>query len=90
MKTFAQLKSKLLKDKEIAGAYEKLGPEFALIETIIEKRLQKGFTQKELAQKIGTKQSAISRLESGKANPSLLFLQKIAKALHSNLEVTFK
>ena len=57
---------------------------------IFEKRLQKGLTQKELAQKIGTKQSAISRLESGKANPSLLFLQKIAKALHSNLEVTFK
>jgi predicted transcriptional regulator len=90
MKTFTQLKSKLLKDKEINSVYEKLGPEFALIETIIEKRLQKGLTQKELAQKIGTKQSAISRLESGKANPSLLFLQKIAKALHSNLEVTFK
>jgi len=90
MKTYNQLKSKLLKDKEIAAAYKKLGAEFALIEAIIEKRLQKGFTQKELAQKIGTKQSAISRLESGKANPSLLFLQKIAKALHSHLVVSFK
>ena len=44
---------------------------------------------KELAEKIGTKQSVISRLESGRANPSVAFLKKLAEALHSRLEIKF-
>lgn len=90
MKTYTQFKARLLKDEEIAAAYKKLEPEFVLIEAVIKKRLENGLSQKELAIKIGTKQSAISRLESGRSNPSLLFLQKIAKALNSRLEVSLK
>ncbi|UMX47886.1 MAG: helix-turn-helix transcriptional regulator [Candidatus Nealsonbacteria bacterium DGGOD1a] len=90
MKTYTEFKNKLLKDEEIAKHYEKLGPEFALIEMVIKKRLKSGLSQQDLAEKIGTKQSAISRLESGRSNPSLLFLQKIAKALDSQLEVFLK
>ena len=67
-KTYKQLKRKLLKDKEIKKAYEKLEPEFAVIRMIIKKRIEKGLTQKELARRIGTKQSAVSRLESGTYN----------------------
>jgi len=87
-KTYRQLKRKLLKNKKIKRAYEKLGPEFALIELIIKKRIEKGLTQKELARRIGTKQSAISRLESGKYNPSLAFLKKVAKALGAELKIS--
>ena len=90
MKTYTQFKIELLKDKEISEHYKKLGPEFDLIKAVIEKRLATGLSQKELAVKIGTKQSAISRLESGRSNPSLAFLQKIAKALNSHLEVSLK
>ncbi|MBT4056345.1 helix-turn-helix transcriptional regulator, partial [Candidatus Peregrinibacteria bacterium] len=57
-------------------------------EAIIAKRLEQGLTQSELAQKIGTKQSAISRLESGNYNPSFTFLEKVAKALNLNLIVS--
>ncbi|MEK7655321.1 MAG: helix-turn-helix transcriptional regulator [Patescibacteria group bacterium] len=88
LKSFVGLKRKLLKDKKILTAYEKLGPEFALIESIIEKRLNKGMSQKALAQKIGTKQSAIARLESGSYNPSVAFLDKVAKALDSELMIS--
>ena len=47
-------------------------------------------SQKELAQKMGTKQSALSRLESGTYNPSLLFLKKIATALDAKLSISIK
>jgi len=87
-KNYKQLKRELLKDKVIKQAYEKLGPEFAVIEMIIRKRIEKGLTQKELAQKIGTKQSAISRLESGTYNPSLSFLQKVGEALDAKLKIS--
>ena len=74
-----------LKDPKLRAEYDKLQPQFAILRARIEKRL----TQKELAQKIGTKQSVISRLESGRANPSVAFLKKLAQALNSHLEIRF-
>lgn len=82
-------RKELLKDKEFKKAYDKLAPEYAMISSLIKKRLQRGMTQKQLATKIGTKQSAIARLESGKANPSFSFLQKVALALGSELRISF-
>jgi len=58
-----------------------------VIEMIIKKRIEGGLSQKELAQKIGTKQSAISRFESGTYNPSLSFLQKVGEALNVKLKI---
>ncbi|MDP3973224.1 MAG: helix-turn-helix domain-containing protein [Candidatus Daviesbacteria bacterium] len=78
-----------LKNPKIKAEYDKLQPEFAMIQAVIDARVKKGVTQKELAQKIGTKQSVISRLESGKANPSVAFLKKLAQALNSHLEIRF-
>ena len=88
MPSYQQLKTKLLKNKEINQAYNNLGPEFALIELIIKRRIEQGLTQKELARKIDTKQSAVSRLESGSYNPSLAFLQKVAEALDARLKIS--
>lgn len=87
-KTYKQLKKELLKDKGIRRAYEKLEPEFAVIKMIIKKRIERGLSQKELAQKIGTKQSAISRLESGTYNPTLSFLHKVGEALGTKLKIS--
>lgn len=78
-----------LKDPEIKEEYDRLQPEFAVINAIIEARRKKDVTQEELAEKIGTKQSVISRLESGRANPSVGFLKKLAQALNTNLEIRF-
>lgn len=79
----------VLKDPELRAEYDKLQPEFAMIQAVIDARVKKGVTQKVLAQKIGTKQSVISRLESGRANPSVAFLKKLAQALNSHLEIKF-
>lgn len=54
-------------------------------------RLLKGLTQAQLAERVGTKQSSIARLESGRTAPSISFLNEIAKALDTYLvEPRFK
>ncbi|PIP29143.1 transcriptional regulator, partial [Candidatus Kuenenbacteria bacterium CG23_combo_of_CG06-09_8_20_14_all_39_39] len=70
-------------------AYDELGPEFELIQMIIEKRIKQNLTQSELAEKLGTKQSAISRLERGAYNPTLAFLRKTANALGAEIHISF-
>ena len=89
-RTWVEFKREALKDKEIAAEYEKLGPEFELAKMLIRKRLDKKMTQRQLARKIGTKQEAISRLESGSYNPTFLMLQKIAQDLGARLTVSMK
>ena len=86
---FESYKKELLEDKEVLAEYKRLDPEFEIIRMIIEARQKTGITQKELAEKMGTKQSAIARLEAGNANPSIGFLQKLASALGKKLEMTF-
>lgn len=78
-----------LKNPIFKAEYDKLQPEFAVIRAIIRARADNGISQKELAEKIGTKQSVISRLESGRSNPSVAFLKKLAQALNSHLEIKF-
>lgn len=84
---FDIFKKELFKDPEFVKAYSELDPEFTVIEAILRARLKKGITQKKLAQIMKTRQSAISRLESGTANPSLNFLKRLAEALDSRLEI---
>lgn len=86
---FDEFLKESLKNPKIKAEYDRLQPEFAVINAMIEARVKKGLTQKELASKIGTKQSVISRLESGKANPSVAFLKKFAQAINSNLQIKF-
>lgn len=88
MKNYYQFKKQLLKNKSVRKSYEELGPQFEVISLLIKRRLQKGLTQRELARKIGTKQSAVSRLESGTYNPSLTFIFKVADALDAKLKVS--
>ncbi|MEK9171498.1 MAG: helix-turn-helix transcriptional regulator [Patescibacteria group bacterium] len=78
-----------LEDPKFKAEYDKLQPEFAVIQAVIDARKNKGVTQKTLAKRIGTKQSVISRLETGRANPSVSFLKKLAQALGTRLEIRF-
>ena len=87
---FKDLFDKSMKDPEIKAEYDRLGPEYEIVDALIQKRIAKKISQKELAAKIGTKQSALSRLESGTYNPSLLFLKKVAAALDCQLHITLK
>lgn len=55
-------------------------------ETLKEKRIKSGMTQKDLAEKIGVTQKDISRWENGKFNPKTDKLKKIADALGVGIE----
>jgi DNA-binding XRE family transcriptional regulator len=55
---------------------------------IIKARIEQNLTQEELAEKIGTKQCNISRLEGGSYNPSIRFLKKVAKGLGKKLRIS--
>jgi len=88
--TFKQFKNKALKDKRVKAEYEALGTEYEVIKTIINQRIKRGWSQKKLAEAIGSRQPVISRLERGGANPSLQTLQRIAKALDLSLQVSMK
>lgn len=90
MKDWKKYKKELLKDEEVKQEYDKLTPRYELISQLIEARNKRGLTQKELAKRMGTKQSAISRLESGNANPSILFLEKLAEALNTKLQIQLR
>lgn len=79
-----------LKDPKFRREYERLQPERVLFQKIIESRIKKGLTQKKLAHKLKTTQSAISRLESYRANPTLTFMKKLAAAFDSVLEINFR
>lgn len=90
MRTWKSLKKQWLKDPKFKKEYDKLETRYALIDQIIGERIKKKMTQAQLAKKIGTKQSAIARLESGNINPSLNFMDKIAAALGTRLNVEFR
>lgn len=77
-------------DPELYDEYKALAPEYELVKQIIEARTEQNLTQQELADRLGIKQSNISRLESGNYNPSLDFLKKIASGLGKELHIEFR
>lgn len=85
--SFDEMKNDLLKDNEFKAEYEKLKPRYEAIEQIIKARKEQNMTQAELAKRVGTQKSNISRLESGNYNPSLDFLTKVSEALGKSLSV---
>lgn len=87
---FSEVKELLMKDEEFKTEYEKLKPRFDVISQIIEARTNLRITQEELALRVGTQKSNISRLESGTYNPSLDFLTKVARSLGKEVKVTLK
>ena len=61
---------------------------FCLAQTLREERIRAGLTQEQLAQKIGTKKTYISRLENGKADVQLTTLFRIFEGLGRKVCVT--
>jgi ribosome-binding protein aMBF1 (putative translation factor) len=89
--SWEEVKKKLFEeDSQLELAIKELEPEYEIIKQIIQARIEQNISQKELAERIGTKQAHISRLEGGEYNPSLKFLKKVAKGLGKELHITFK
>ncbi len=88
--SLSALKQKAFESPEVKAAYDELGQEFELISTLITMREKSGLTQDEVAKKMGTQAPNISRLESGRANPSLKTLVSYAHACGFKLDLGFK
>ncbi len=87
MSNWETLEKELLSDPETKREFDKLAPRYAVISQLISARIKSKLTQRDVADKVGTKQSAIARLEAGNVNPSLEFLQKIATVMGYKLTV---
>jgi transcriptional regulator with XRE-family HTH domain len=89
MLTHKELKARALERADVKSEYDRLDEEFAFLDEILKARSIAGVTQAEVAERVGTTQSAIARLESGsgKHSPSIATLQKYAHALGCRLEL---
>jgi len=89
MLTHKQLRAKALRDSEVQAEFEKAREEFALLDEFLKARTERGLTQAQVAEKIGTTQSAVARMESGrgKHSPSIATLTRYAEALGCTLEI---
>lgn len=81
MKTLEQLKARVLASPEARKEYDALADEFGMARELIAARASMGLTQADVAQRMGTTQSAIARLESGRRAPSLRSVQRYAQAI---------
>ncbi len=79
-----------LKDPIFAKAFAEADAEVRLAVALAEARGKAGLTQAELARKLGTRQSNISRIEQGSQNVSLRTLERIAEALHCRIEIRLR
>ncbi len=89
MLTHKELKIKALERADVKAEYDRLDEEFQFLDEFLKARTAAGITQAEVAERIGTTQSAVARLESGrgKHSPSIATLEKYAHALGCRLEL---
>lgn len=90
MTNFEKYFKEQMNNPEFRREYEALQPQYEIVKQIIHARSEQHISQKELAERTGLKQSNISRLESGNYNPSIAFLQKVAKGLGMELHIELK
>ncbi len=78
------------KDPEYMKEYDALEEEFARAQLVIGARAHADISQAELAERMGTSQSAIARLESGRIKPSTRTLEKLAAATGMRLRIVLE
>jgi ribosome-binding protein aMBF1 (putative translation factor) len=88
-KSWDQIKAERPDTPARRRGYEKAGRSIRLAMEIHALREKRGLSQRELAERLGTTQSAIARLEAGNVSPSLPTLDKVAAALDVELVVSF-
>lgn len=84
-----ELKNELLQNPKNKKQFEKFDLAFELGEVLTDLRVENGYTQADIAKKLGTKQSGIARLESGKRFPSLAVLNKLGNIYNIGLSRLF-
>ena len=89
MRKFDDFLAEQLEDEDFRQEYENLQPEFDVIRAMIEARISKNLTQKQLAERTGLNQADISKLENGTRNPSIKLLKRLAEGIDMALKIEF-
>ena len=87
MTKLADLIAQNMNDPAFVAAYAEAEVEYQVVEAMIRARGEAGLTQGALAARMGTTQSAITRLEGGRVSPSVATLRKYAAAVGKRLRV---
>jgi len=87
MTRLRDLKKRLMEDPEFREEYALADQEYSLVAQLIRARTEAKLTQTEVAQRLGTTQSAIARLEGGRVSPSIATLRRYAEATGTRLTV---
>ncbi len=87
MSSITKLKKKWMKDPEFSETYKEMEPEFEVAHALIAARVEAGLTQEDVAKRMGTTQSVIARLESGRTLPSIKTLYRYAEATGTKPEI---
>jgi ribosome-binding protein aMBF1 (putative translation factor) len=91
MSSIDQLHKKWLKERPgYARAYLAMEEEFRLARELIGARARAGLTQEQVASRMKTTRTVISRLESGRMKPSTRTLERYAKATGHRLKITLE
>ena len=79
-----------MKDPAFRAEYDRLDEEFSLLDELLAARKAAGLTQEQVAERMGTKQTSIARLETGLTSghlPSMTMLKKYARAVGKKLQI---
>ena len=87
MRSFETFKRAMLSNPAVKKEYDALEEEFALIRALLAARTRAKLTQAQVARRMGTSQSAVARMESGRSLPSMSSLRKYAHATGSTVEI---
>ncbi len=77
------------KNLKFAAEYDAFEEEFALAGALIAARNHAALTQEQVADRMGTTQAVIARLESGRVMPSTRTLRRFAEATGTRLKISF-
>jgi len=83
-------RKKLLKNPKFVEALKETELEYEIARTVIKARIDRGLSQQQLAEKLHTRQSVISRVERAQTTPSLSFLKRLADVLGGSLQVQLR
>lgn len=89
MKTHQEVKMLLLRDRRFANEWRRSAPQRQVAMYLVDLRVKNSWSQLDLAEHLGLKQSEVSLIEAGERNLSLKTLQKIAEATSTRLIVQF-
>ncbi len=87
MTRLADLKTAFLRDPDHRAAYAALAPEYDLARKLVAARAAAGLSQTEVAERMGTQQSEVSRIEGARQNVTIAKLARYAQAVGTKLEI---